>query len=105
EPREPRRIDERVRHYLVRSETDERVTQPLAELFEWMRLDQRQGAIGDAGRQPVVAHDAPDLLDDILGDADVRADDRRPRDERVALGAADESQSLDDVQDLLTIAV
>ena len=63
---------------------DQRITQALTELFPRVRFDERQRSIGHASRQPVVADDARDLLDEILGDRDVGANDRWASRERLA---------------------
>ena len=97
---QPRRIDERVRDDLLEPEADERVARSFPELLERVTLGERQRSVGDAHRQPVVASDPADLLDDVLGDRDVRPDDRRCRDERVAVGRGRELEPPEDVEGL-----
>ena len=62
---------------------------------------QWEGPIGNAHRKAVVPGDAPDLLDDVLGDGDVRANRRGRRDERVAIRRGDELEPAEDIERLL----
>ena len=97
---QPGRIDERVRHDLLNTESDKTVPRTLAEFLERMPLRERQRAVGDARWQPVVAGDATDLLDDVLGDRDVGAHDRWRRHERVAVGGRRELKATQDIERL-----
>ena len=66
-----------------------------------MAFGQREGAVRDADREPIVARDAADLLDDVLGDRDIGANRGGRGDQVVAIGCRRELEPAKNVQGLL----
>src|SRR5438309_5987121 len=105
QPHQPGRVDERVRHDLLKTDSSETVAGPFAKLFQPVPLRERQRPVGNPRWETVVSRDATDLLDDVLGDRDVGAHDRRRRDQGVAIGGRRELKPAEDIERLAVIDV